>query len=83
MGTWHTCETTHCRAGWVVHLAGEAGYTLEKHFKSTAFAAGQIYRKSSDIIVSPTKFYDTNTEALEDIKKCAELEKEQIENNKK
>lgn len=29
MSTWHTCETTHCRAGWVVHLAGEAGKALE------------------------------------------------------
>ena len=24
MDAWHTCEYTHCRAGWVVVLAGEA-----------------------------------------------------------
>jgi len=29
MGSVHQCQTTHCRAGWVVHLAGEAGYALE------------------------------------------------------
>lgn len=23
MGEWHTCETTHCIAGWATHLAGE------------------------------------------------------------
>jgi hypothetical protein len=32
MGSWHTCETTHCIAGWAVHLAGEEGKALEvKH----------------------------------------------------
>ena len=29
MNDWHTCETTHCRAGWVVTLAGQAGKELE------------------------------------------------------
>ena len=29
MDTWHTCETTHCIAGWAVHLAGEEGEALE------------------------------------------------------
>ena len=29
MGDWHTCETTHCLAGWAVHLSGPAGYALE------------------------------------------------------
>ena len=30
MGDWHTCETTHCIAGWAVHQAGPAGYLLEE-----------------------------------------------------
>jgi len=30
MGTWHRCDTTHCLAGWAVHLSGPAGYALEK-----------------------------------------------------
>lgn len=29
MGAWHTCKTTHCIAGWAVHLAGEPGRILE------------------------------------------------------
>lgn len=31
MSDWH-CGSSHCRAGWAVHLAGEAGYALEKRF---------------------------------------------------
>jgi len=48
MSTWHTCDTTHCRAGWVVTLAGEEGRVLERH-TSTQFAAMQIYKASSPI----------------------------------
>jgi len=74
MGDWHTCETTHCRAGWVVHLAGEAGYALENR-TSTLFAAMQIYRASSpNIRVSPPRFFESNEVALADMKRCAELE---------
>jgi len=73
MSSWHTCETTHCRAGWVVHLAGEAGYALEKQ-TSTIFAAMMIYKKSSDIQVSPVRFFETSELAMEDMKRCAELE---------
>ncbi len=73
MGSWHTCDTTHCRAGWVVHLAGEEGCKLEKR-TSTLFAAMQIYKKSSGIKVSPTRFFESNEVAMKDIKRCAELE---------
>ena len=73
MRDWHTCETTHCRAGWVVILAGEAGKKLEKK-TSTIFAAMQIYKASSPISVFPPRFYDPNNAALEDMKKCAEEE---------
>jgi hypothetical protein len=75
MGDWHTCDTTHCRAGWVVHLAGQAGGELEKK-TSTLFAAMQIYKKSSDIKVPPTRFFETNEKAMEDMRRCAKLEKE-------
>ncbi len=30
MTDWHTCETTHCIAGWAIHQAGELGETLER-----------------------------------------------------
>jgi len=75
MRYWHTCETTHCRAGWVVTLAGEAGKELEKA-TSTLFAAMQIYKHSSPIHVSHLHFlYDSNEKAMEDMVRCAEEEK--------
>jgi hypothetical protein len=70
MSTWHTCETTHCRAGWVVHLAGKAGQKLEKA-TSTLFAAMQIY-KASGYRINPNRFFDVNTKAMEDMKRLAE-----------
>lgn len=71
MGGWHTCETTHCRAGWVVHLAGEAGYALEK-FHNTELAAMLIYRESGHYI-NPARFYDGNEAAMADMKRLAEV----------
>ena len=77
MSDWHTCDSTHCRAGWVVHLAGAKGYALEKLTSST-FAAMQIYHASCpEILVSPTRFYEDNETAMADIKRCAELEAKQ------
>ena len=75
MSQWHTCNTTHCRAGWVIFLAGEAGAALEKQ-NSTEFAAMQIYKKSSSIKVSPTRFYENNEVALKDMQRCAEEEQQ-------
>ena len=69
MGTWHTCQTTHCRAGWTVHLAGDAGYELERQ-TTPLFAAMQIY-KASGYQISPCRFFDSNEKALEDMKKLA------------
>lgn len=73
MTTWHTCDTTHCRAGWVVTLAGEKGKELERK-TSTLFAAMMIYKASSPIRVSPPKFFEGNEKAMEDMNKCAEKE---------
>lgn len=75
MDAWHSCETTHCRAGWAVHLAGGAGYALERK-TSPVFAAMQIY-KASGYEISPCRFFDTNEEALKDMKKLAEVELQQ------
>jgi hypothetical protein len=72
MGNWHTCETTHCRAGWVVHLAGEAGYALER-FHNTELAATLIYYESG-YHINPGRFYDGNSAAIEDMKRLAEIE---------
>ena len=73
MSGWHICDTTHCRAGWVVHLAGKKGYELEKE-TTCEFAAKMIYKKSSDIKVSLDKFFISKKESIKDIIKCAELE---------
>jgi len=74
MSTWHSCETTHCRAGWVVHLAAEAGKALER-FHDTPLAALLIYHASSpDLLVSPTRFYEDNETAMADMRRLAEEE---------
>ena len=74
MGDWHTCDTTHCRAGWITFLAGEEGKILEQK-TSTQFAAMQIYKASSPIRVSPVRFFESNEVAMSDIIRCAEEEK--------
>ncbi len=72
MATWHTCNTTHCRAGWVVTLAGEAGKKLER-FYNTPLAAMLIYDASAPgFKINPGRFYDSNDDALADMKRLAE-----------
>ena len=43
---------------------------------ATEFAAKQIYKASSPIKVSPTRFFEPNDVAMADIERCAELEKQ-------
>jgi hypothetical protein len=71
MSNWH-CGTTHCRAGWAIHLAGPAGYALQE-YHSEALAAQLIYRESGEPI-SPCRFYDSNEDALADMKRLAGVE---------
>jgi hypothetical protein len=73
MRDWHSCETTHCRAGWHVHLAGKPGYDLEAKVGPNV-AGALIYAKSTGRQVPD--FYANNDQALADIKRCAELAKE-------
>ncbi len=70
MSDWHACETTHCRAGWVVHLAGEAGYELQRRF-DPVLAAMKIY-DASGYAISPCRFFDSKEAALADMKRLAE-----------
>jgi hypothetical protein len=72
MSDWHTCNTTHCRGGWIVHLAGEAGKKLEAA-TSTLFAAMQIY-KASGYLISPVRFFDSNEKAMADIERLADTQ---------
>jgi hypothetical protein len=72
MNDWHTCEKTHCRGGWVVTLAGPTGKELEK-FHGTLLAAMLIYDASDPSYrINPSRFFDSNEEALLDMKKLAE-----------
>lgn len=73
MSAWHTCDTTHCRAGWVVALAGEAGRALERAY-GTAAAAALIYFASDPEMAGVPDFYCDNETALEDMKRLAEME---------
>lgn len=73
MGAWHSCETTHCRAGWVVTLAGEKGKELETRIGTPA-AAALIYWKSDKKLKQLPNFYASNADALEDMKNMAGVE---------
>ena len=75
MASWHACETTHCRAGWVIHLAGDAGKVLEWQIGTPA-AAALIYMISDPDLEKIPNFYCSNEEALEDMRLLAEKEKE-------
>ena len=68
MSDWHTCETTHCRAGWAIHLAGAAGYALEQKLGSAELAGRAIYLASTGRAPS---FYASDEDALEDLRRCA------------
>jgi hypothetical protein len=70
MSTWHTCETTHCRAGWVVFLAGEDGRKLEIAMGANA-AAALIYMASDPGLERVPDFYTSNADAIEDMKQLA------------
>ena len=69
MADWHTCDTTHCRAGWAVVLAGKEGRKLEEQLGTNA-AAALIYTKSGSHPVP--NWYADNKTALEEIKARAE-----------
>lgn len=71
MSQWHVCSTTHCRAGWVVHLAGAAGYRLAEQLGHED-AARRIYQASDPKMVLPwNAFYRTNEKAMADMERCA------------
>ena len=72
---WHTSEKTHCRGGWVITLAGAEGRALEAFF-DTPLAARMIYDASCPgYLINPCRFYDSNEDALEDMRKLAEAAK--------
>lgn len=68
MGAWHSCETTHCRAGWAIHLAGEPGRELEDRY-GPSVAGALIYHASTGRVPD---FFASNEDALADMRDCAE-----------
>jgi len=74
MGNWHVCDTTHCRGGWAVFLAGSAGRDLEEKM-GTAAAAALIYMASDPHLDQVPNFYSTNADALADMARLAKAEK--------
>lgn len=66
MAEFHGCATTHCRAGWAVHLAGAAGRALEERWE-TPLAAALIYAASSPGEAVPD-FYCTAGAAMADMR---------------
>lgn len=78
MGAWHGdegfCGSTHCRAGWVTHLAGDSGRAMEQYWGNLDHAAWLIYRASDPDIAERPNFYETNEAALADMKRLAEQE---------
>ena len=73
MRSWHTCKTTHCRAGWAITLAGKRGLELEKQCGSS-LAGALITMASSPKLERVPNFYDSNDGALESIRAAAKLE---------
>ena len=72
MKSWHTCDTTHCRAGWVVRLAGEGGAALE-YAIGTPAAAALIYMASDPALERIPDFYCDNEAAMADMARLAEI----------
>jgi len=59
MGCWHTCDTTHCLAGWAIHQAGTIGKTLES--LHGPHMAGLLLLGHE----AASHFYDSDKEAIE------------------
>jgi hypothetical protein len=74
MSSWHGaenhwCGTTHCRAGWAIHLGGEKGKALQD--KVGEFMAGTLIYQASRPGKPAPWFYDSTKGALADLRKCA------------
>ena len=76
MSSWHSvCGTAHCRAGWVVTLAGMRGAALEEKVGTPA-AAALIYQVSDPKMIYDPCWYGRNAAALADMARLARAEKD-------
>ena len=69
MSAWHTCETTHCMAGWAIHLAGEPGHALEAKY-GPHIAGRMIFTASTG---HTPHFFASDEQALIDLRERAAL----------
>ncbi len=69
MKDWHTCATTHCRAGWAITLAGSEGLALEKRFGSQV--AGTFIYAASRPGVRVPDFFASTENAMQSIREDA------------
>jgi hypothetical protein len=70
IGHWHTCDTTHCRAGWAITLAGEPGRLLAQRYGASV-AAALIYVASDPMIAIVPDWYASDKAALNDMARLA------------
>ena len=70
MSRWHSCDTTHCRGGWAIHLAGKVGAALEDTL-GTGVAAALIYAASRPTQRVPD-FFARDKTALADMREYAD-----------
>ena len=59
MDDWHSCDTTHCLGGWLIHQAGEVGRLLE------AAVGPELAGLMLGGIEAHAHFYDSNEAATE------------------
>ena len=57
MGAWHSCDTTHCIAGWAIHQAGDEGRALEQ--RVGPYMAGVVLLGTD----AAAHFYDATDDA--------------------
>lgn len=72
MDCWHLCKNTHCRAGWVSVISGNTH--LESGMLDAGDIASMVYA-ASGYTISPERYYDKNKDALKDMKRLADLER--------
>jgi hypothetical protein len=69
MSSWHTCETTHCRAGWAIVLAGPVGAFMESLWGSAV--AGALIYAASDPKRKVPDFFTDDASAMADMRERA------------
>lgn len=69
MKQWH-CGAAHCRAGWIITLAGEPGAALERQF-GTGAAAALIYAASDPELRRVPEWDYCDARVLSDMKRLA------------